>query len=67
METPFSKKSDNYTHDTIMPFGPFRGKAIGDVPASYLIALLPNLKDRPDKRLENYIRENMAILESRLK
>jgi uncharacterized protein (DUF3820 family) len=54
---PYKNDVEPYNDDTVMPFGAFQGYPLGQIKAKYLIDLLPNLKDRPDKRLENYIRK----------
>ncbi|MFT6442494.1 MAG: hypothetical protein ACJASM_002040 [Salibacteraceae bacterium] len=52
-----------YTDNTKMPFGKHQGKALEDVPASYLLYLyeLPNPIN--NQMLLNYIDENYQALE----
>ena len=50
--------------DYIMPFGAFKGKEIGEVPAYYLLWLLENGK--AIGKLKVYIEQNKALLETEL-
>jgi uncharacterized protein (DUF3820 family) len=54
------KVDDNY----IVPFGVFKGKPIGEVPAYYLLWLLE--KGNPMGKLRLYIEQNKALLEKEL-
>lgn len=51
-----------FTDDTVMPFGPHKGKHMKDVPAEHLLWLLdqPWIKGR--KELHSYIVANKATL-----
>ena len=51
-----------YNDDTLMPFGVHQGKRLEDVPAWYLLYIYdkkPNL----DKRMREYIEDNMDVLQ----
>lgn len=52
-----------YTDKSIMPFGKYRGKALANIPAEYLIWLEANIK-KLDGGLKTYIRDNMEVLKS---
>lgn len=49
-----------YTDTTPMPWGKFKGHAMQDVPAEYLIWLLENKKCSGN--LKAYIEENLQVL-----
>lgn len=53
-----------YTDESIMPFGKFKGDKLEDVPAWHLLWLLDN--DRAG-RLKDYIIENEDVLRKELK
>jgi uncharacterized protein (DUF3820 family) len=51
-----------YTDQTLMPFGMHKGKALGNVPADYLLFLYRKaLNNEP---LRRYIEDHLEILEA---
>lgn len=56
---------DKYTYETLMPWGEHKGKALVNVPASYLLFLF----DQPWLRgpLKDYIKENFQSLKQEIK
>lgn len=56
----------SYTDKTLMPFGEHRGKALANVPASYLLWCLRELP-KLSPPLKAYIEENKALLEKEAK
>lgn len=53
-------KSKSFTDETPMPWGMHKGKALANVPASYLIWLYENQK--AFGKLAYYIHRNMSVL-----
>ncbi len=54
-----------YNDNTIIPFGKHKGKALANVPASYLIWLLDNGKCFG--ALKDYIEDNIDVLQKEVK
>ena len=50
------------TKESIMSFGPYKGKSLQYVPASYLLYLYE--KDKCSKDLKKYIDDNIETLKS---
>jgi uncharacterized protein (DUF3820 family) len=59
-----NKIPTNYSDDSLMPFGKFRGKSLKDVPADYLLWLYNEAKDLKVKNpdLHGYIYNAMKAL-----
>lgn len=49
----------NFNDNSIMPFGPHKGKHLKDVPAHYLIFIYENERSG---RLTEYIKDNLDVL-----
>lgn len=49
---------------SLMPYGKFKGWPMEDVPASYLIWLLDNLRASP--QVAEYIKDNRDVLEKEI-
>lgn len=56
---------DTLTDKSKMPFGKYEGKAMVDVPASYLIWLYEN--DKCSASVKNYIKDNIDALKLEVK
>ena len=54
--------NDTYNDDTLMPFGQYKGTTLEKVPAWYLLHLYEK-NPQLDKRLREYIEDNMDVLE----
>jgi len=54
------------TDKSKMPWGKHRGKAMEDIPASYLLWLY-NQTTKSDNDVMHYIRENLDVLEKEVK
>lgn len=56
--------------NSLMPFGKFKGEKLCNVPASYLLWLYDEIKNKTDMRskdLATYIEDNMEALKKELK
>lgn len=51
-----------YTDDTIMPFGKYKGLKLGEVPADYLLFIYKEFEDL-HYNFKKYLRMNKHILE----
>lgn len=51
-----------YTDDTIMPFGKYKGIKLGEVPADYLLFIYNEFEDL-HSNFKKYLRINKHILE----
>lgn len=54
-----------YSHETEMPLGKHKGKALKDVPAKYLLYIVDELRRDEWRDLQWYVRENLGALMDR--
>lgn len=55
--------SNEYTDDTIVTFGKYRGERLGDVPGSYLLYLYESQDGIQNPKLLKYVEDNYQALE----
>jgi uncharacterized protein (DUF3820 family) len=56
---------ENFTDETLMPWGKFQGEKMANVPAWYLIWLYEHQKCAG--KLEEYIKDNLDVLREEIK
>lgn len=54
-----------YTDKTLMPFGKYKGTALGNVPASYLLWLRENAT--LSEPMKQYLEDNLAALQKEVR
>lgn len=56
-----------YTDDTIIPFGPHKGKPLADVPDRWLLAFFKaKMSEIPDHPLIAYIQDNLDAIKQNI-
>lgn len=51
-----------FTDESVMPFGKFRGRKLGEIEPSYLLWLLNEMRDDEKVKLFQYLAENEKAL-----